>query len=200
MSMLTKSCSFCNRPIAKGSGTMLAKNDGTVLWSCSSKCKKNLLVLKRDPRKLKWTKNTLKAELKSKSKLAEQTLIIVKPDAVKRNLAEEILSRFKKKGFSISKLKTFNFTVEMAEQFYSVHRSKPFFGELVSFITSGTVVAAIIEGDNVINVTREIIGKTNPKEASPGTIRGDFGTGILENSIHASDSRESFDKEVNVVF
>ena len=132
--------------------------------------------------------------------MAEQTLIIVKPDAVKRNLAEEILSRFKKKGFSISKLKTFNFTVEMAEQFYSVHRSKPFFGELVSFITSGTVVAAIMEGDNVINVTREIIGKTNPKEASQGTIRGDFGTGILENSIHASDSRESFDKEVNVVF
>jgi len=132
--------------------------------------------------------------------LAEQTLIIVKPDAVKRNLAEEILSRFKKKGFRISKLKTFNFTVEMAEQFYSVHRSKPFFGELVSFITSGTVVAAIMEGDNVINVTREIIGKTNPKEASQGTIRGDFGTGILENSIHASDSRESFDKEVNVVF
>jgi len=132
--------------------------------------------------------------------LAEQTLVIVKPEAVKRNLAEEILSRFKKKGFSISKLKTFNFTVEMAEQFYSVHGSKPFFGELVSFITSGTVVAAIIEGDNVINVTREIIGKTNPKEASLGTIRGDFGTGILENSIHASDSRESFDKEENVVF
>ena len=138
--------------------------------------------------------------------MAEQTLIIVKPDAVKRNLAEEILSRFKKKGFSISKLKTFNFTVEMAEQFYSVHSSKPFFGELVSFITSGTVVAAIIEGNKlrfpngIINVTREIIGKTNPKEASPGTIRGDFGTGILENSIHASDSRESFDKEVNVVF
>ena len=132
--------------------------------------------------------------------MAEQTLIIVKPDAVKRNLAEEILSRFKKKGFSVTKSKTFNFTIEMAEQFYSVHNSKPFFGELISFITSGTVVAAIIEGDNVINVTREIIGKTNPKEASPGTIRGDFGTGILENSIHASDSRESFDKEVNVVF
>jgi len=132
--------------------------------------------------------------------LAEQTLFIVKPDAVKRNLAEEILSRFKKKGFSVSKLKTFNFTVEMAEQFYSVHNSKPFFGELVSFITSGTVVAAIVEGDNVINVTREIIGKTNPKEASAGTIRGDFGMGILENSIHASDSRESFDKEVNIIF
>ena len=132
--------------------------------------------------------------------MAEQTLIIIKPDAVKRNLAEEILSRFEKKEFSISKLKTFNFTVEMAEQFYSVHSSKPFFGELVSFITSGKVTAAIIEGDNAINMTREIIGKTNPKEASPGTIRGDFGISITENSIHASDSRESFDKEVNVVF
>jgi len=132
--------------------------------------------------------------------LAEQTLIIIKPDAVKRDLVGEILSRFEKKGFSISKLKTFNFTTEMAEQFYSTHNSKPFFGELVSFITSGKVTAAIIEGEDVINITREIIGKTNPKEANQGTIRGDFGSGILENSIHASDSRESFDKEVNVVF
>jgi len=139
-------------------------------------------------------------ELKSKGKLAEQTLIIIKPDAVKRDLVGEILSRFEKREFSISKLKMFNFTTEMAEQFYSVHSSKPFFGELVSFITSGRVAAAIIEGENVINMTREIIGKTNPKEANPGTIRGDFGNGILENSIHASDSRESFDKEVNVVF
>ena len=132
--------------------------------------------------------------------MTEQTLIIVKPDAVKRNLAEEILSRFKKKGFSVSKQKMLNFTTEMAKQFYSVHSSKPFFNELVSFITSGAVVAAIIEGDNVINVTREIIGKTNPKEADAGTIRGDFGISITENSIHASDSSESFDKEVNVVF
>ena len=93
-----------------------------------------------------------------------------------------------------------NFTVEMAEQFYAAHNSKPFFGELVSFITSGKVAVAIIEGDNVINMTRKIIGKTNPKEANSGTIRGDFGIGILENSIHASDSKESFDKEVNVIF
>ena len=139
-------------------------------------------------------------ELESKNKLAEQTLIIIKPDAVKRNLVGEILSRFEKKGFTISKLKALNFTVEMAEQFYSVHSSKPFFGELVSFITSRKVVAAVIEGENVIDTTREIIGKTNPKDASPGTIRGDFGIDITENSIHASDSSESFDKEVNVVF
>ena len=132
--------------------------------------------------------------------MTEQTLIIVKPDAVKRNLVEEIISRFEKKGFTISKQKMLNFTTEMAKQFYSVHSSKPFFDELVSFITSGKVVVAIIEGDNVINVTREIIGKTNPKEADAGTIRGDFGISITENSIHASDSSESFDKEVNVVF
>jgi len=132
--------------------------------------------------------------------LTEQTLIIVKPDAVKRNLAEEILSRFKKKGFSISKQKMLNFTTEMAKQFYSVHSSKPFFDELVSFITSGKVAVAIIERDNAISLTREIIGKTNPKEADAGTIRGDFGISITENSIHASDSSGSFDKEVNVVF
>ena len=132
--------------------------------------------------------------------MTEQTLIIVKPDAVKRDLAEEIISRFEKKGFTISKQKMLNFTTEMAKQFYSVHSSKPFFSELVSFITSGKAVVVIIEGDNVINVTREIIGKTNPKEADAGTIRGDFGISITENSIHASDSSESFDKEVNVVF
>ena len=132
--------------------------------------------------------------------MAEQTLIIIKPDAVKRNLVGEILSGFEKKGFTISKLKALNFTVEMAEQFYSDHSSKPFFGELVSFITSRKVVVAVIEGENVIDTTREIIGKTNPKDASPGTIRGDFGIDITENSIHASDSSESFDKEVNVVF
>ena len=132
--------------------------------------------------------------------MSEQTLIIVKPDAVKRNLAEEILSRFEKKGFIISKQKTLNFTAEMAKQFYSAHSSKPFFDELVSFITSGEVVAAIIERDNAVSLTREIIGNTNPKEANPDTIRGDFGISITENSIHASDSSESFDKEVNVVF
>ena len=132
--------------------------------------------------------------------MTEQTLIIVKPDAVKRNLVEQILSRFEKKGFTISKKKTLNFTKEMAKEFYSVHSAKPFFDELVSFITSGEVVVAIIERDDAVSLTREIIGNTNPKEASSGTIRGDFGISITENSIHASDSSESFDKEVNVVF
>ena len=132
--------------------------------------------------------------------MSEQTLIIVKPDAVKRNLVEEILSRFEKKGFTISKQKTLNFTKEMAKEFYSAHSTKPFFDELVSFITSGEVVVVIIERDDAVSLTREIIGNTNPKEANPGTIRGDFGISITENSIHASDSSESFDKEVNVIF
>ena len=132
--------------------------------------------------------------------MSQQTLIILKPDSVKRNLVGEILLRFEKRGFVISRLKMLIFTREMAEQFYSVHNTKPFFDELVTYITSGKVVVAVIAGDNAIEETRQIIGKTNPQEASSGTIRGDFGNNITENSIHASDSTESFDKEVNVVF
>ena len=132
--------------------------------------------------------------------MSQQTLIILKPDSVKRNLVGEILLRFEKRGFVISKLKMLTFTREMAEQFYFVHNTKPFFDELVTYITSGKVVVAVIAGDNAIEETRQIIGKTNPEEASSGTIRGDFGNNITENSIHASDSTESFDKEVNVVF
>ena len=132
--------------------------------------------------------------------MSQQTLIILKPDSVKRNLVGEILLRFEKRGFVISRLKMLIFTREMDEQFYSVHNTKPFFDELVTYITSGKVVVAVIAGDNAIEETRQIIGKTNPQEASPGTIRGDFGNNITENSIHASDSTESFDKEVNVVF
>ncbi len=132
--------------------------------------------------------------------MAEQTLIVLKPDAVERNLVNEIISRFEKQGFKVKKQKTFDFTKEMAQEFYSIHKSKPFFDELVSFITSGRVVAAIIEGDNVVATTRKIIGTTKPSEAALGTIRGDFGRGITDNTIHASDSIESFEKEVKVVF
>src|SRR5207245_3541480 len=132
--------------------------------------------------------------------MTEQTLFIVKPDGVERKLVGEIISRFEEKGFNILKLKMFTFTKQMAEEFYSVHQSKPFFGELVSFITSGRVVAAIIEGDNAIAATRLMVGLTKSFEAAPGTIRGDFGLGISGNIIHASDSKESFEKEVAVVF
>ena len=132
--------------------------------------------------------------------MSEQTLFIVKPDGVQRKLVGEIISRFEKKGFTILKLKMFTFTKELATEFYSVHKDKPFFGELTSFITSGPVVAAIIEGNNAIATTRIMIGATKSFEADPGSIRGDFGLGFSENIIHASDSQESFDHESRVAF
>jgi len=132
--------------------------------------------------------------------MSEQSLFIVKPDGVERKLIGQILSRFENKGFKIVKLRMFTFTKEMAEEFYSDHKSKPFFGELVSFITSGRVVAAVIEGNDAITTTRLMIGSTKSFEASPGSIRGDFGLGFTDNIIHASDSKESFEKEVSVVF
>ena len=132
--------------------------------------------------------------------MTEQTLFIVKPDGVQRKLTGEIVARFERKGFNIVKMKMFTFTKEMAEEFYSVHSTKPFFGDLVSFITSGRVVAAVIEGNNAVATTRIMIGSTKSYDASPGTVRGDFGLGISDNIIHASDSKESFEKEVAVIF
>jgi len=132
--------------------------------------------------------------------MTEQSLFIVKPDGVERKIVGQILTRFENKGFKIVKMKMFTFTREMAEEFYSAHKSKPFFGELVSFITSGRVVAVVIEGNNAIATTRLMVGSTKSFEASPGSIRGDFGLGITDNIIHASDSNESFEKEVVVVF
>lgn len=132
--------------------------------------------------------------------MTEQTLFILKPDAVSRGLIGNIISRFEKKGFKIIKLKMYAFTKENAEKFYSDHSSKPFFNELVSFITSGKVVIAVIEGNNAIATTRIMIGSTKSSEAAPGSIRGDFGLGLTDNIVHASDSKESFEKEVRVVF
>ena len=132
--------------------------------------------------------------------MAEQTLFIVKPDAVERKLTGEVVSRFEKKGFKLINLKLFQFSKEQAEKFYDVHKDKPFFGELVSFITSGPVVAAIIEGNNAIATTRLMIGSTKSFEAAPGSIRGDFGLGFTDNIILASDSKDSFDHESRVEF
>lgn len=132
--------------------------------------------------------------------MTEQSLFIVKPDAVARNLVGDVVSRFERKGFKILKLKMFTFTKEQAENFYGVHKDKPFFGELTSFIISGPVVAAIIEGNNAIATTRIMIGATKSFEAAPGSIRGDFGLGFSENIIHASDSQDSFNHESRVVF
>lgn len=131
---------------------------------------------------------------------AEQTLIVVKPDGFKRHLTGKILARFEEKGFEIKNLKSYNFTKEKAREFYSVHKDKPFFGELVSFISSGMVVACILEGNNAVNTVRLMTGATKSFEAAPGTIRGDFGLGLTDNIIHASDSAESFIKESRVIF
>lgn len=130
----------------------------------------------------------------------EQTLIVVKPDGFRRHLTGRILARFEEKGLQIKNLTSFNFTIEEAQEFYVVHRDKAFFNDLVKFISSGLVVACILEGTNAINAVRLMIGATKSFEATPGTIRGDFGLGITDNIIHASDSYESFIKESRVIF
>lgn len=130
----------------------------------------------------------------------EQTLILVKPDAFKRKLVGKIIQRFEEKNFDIKHIKTYDFTIEKAREFYSVHKNKPFFDELVSFICSGTVVACIFEGYNAVSTVRTMIGTTKSYESQPGTIRGDFGLGVTDNIIHASDSPESFIKESSVIF
>jgi nucleoside-diphosphate kinase len=132
--------------------------------------------------------------------MAEQTLIILKPDSVKRDLIGEILKRFEEKGLIVKKLKMLSMDKIQAENFYSVHREKPFFTELVSFITSGPIVAAVIEGSDAVNRVRGIIGSTRPNEAAPGTVRKDYGTSVTQNAIHASDSVESFIKESKIIF
>jgi len=131
---------------------------------------------------------------------AEQTLIVIKPDAVKRRLCGTILSRFEQKGFEIKSVKSFDFTSKKAEEFYSPHKDRDFFKELVRFITSGMVIACVLKGPHAINTVRSMIGTTKSFESAPGTIRGDFGLGITDNIVHASDSHESFIKESRVIF
>lgn len=130
----------------------------------------------------------------------ERTLIVIKPDGIRRGLIGKIISRFEDKGFKIRDLRLFTFSREQAHEFYSVHTAKPFFEDLVSFISSGPVVACILEGDHAITVVRLMTGATKSFEAAAGTIRGDYGLGLTENVIHASDSHETFIKESGVIF
>lgn len=132
--------------------------------------------------------------------MGERTLVVIKPDGVKRKLAGKIISRFEEKGFTIEILKSYSFTTEKAKDFYSAHSNKPFFNELVSFITSGPTMALILDGNSAINAVRLMIGSTKSFEAAPGTIRGDLALNITDNIIHASDSYESFIKEAGVIF
>ena len=130
----------------------------------------------------------------------ERTLILAKPDAYARHLSGEILARFERKGLQPVALRVLTMTRELAESHYAEHIEKPFFGELAEFITSGPLVAMVLEGPSAITAARQVIGATNPLEASPGSIRGDFATITGENLVHGSDSPESAAREIGIFF
>ena len=129
-----------------------------------------------------------------------KTFFMIKPDGVQRNLVGEIISRVEAKGFSITKIKMMTISKELAEQHYGEHKDKPFFNDLVSFITSGPVVAMQVEGENVVLQIRNLMGATNPSESTPGTIRGDLATELDKNVVHGSDSDESAERELSLFF
>ena len=130
----------------------------------------------------------------------EKTFLMVKLDGVQRNLIGEIVSRFEKKGFQLVGGKLMSIPQALAEEHYGEHKERPFFGELVDFITSGPVFAMVWEGENVIATARLMMGSTNPKDAAPGTIRGDFGVTVGKNVIHGSDSPASAEREIGLFF
>ena len=130
----------------------------------------------------------------------ERTLILAKPDAYARGLSGEILARFERKGLAPVALRVMTMTRELAERHYAEHVEKPFFGELVDFITSGPLVAMVLEGHEAIAAARQVIGATNPLEAAPGSIRGDFAIEVGENMVHGSDSPESAAREIAIFF
>ncbi|ESQ21935.1 MAG: Nucleoside diphosphate kinase [uncultured Acidilobus sp. CIS] len=132
--------------------------------------------------------------------MIERTLVLVKPDGVRRGLIGEVISRFERKGFRIVAMKMLRMSRSQAMEFYSVHADKPFYKDLVEFITSGPIVAMILEGDSAISVVRNMIGTTDGRKAAPGTIRGDFALSIQENVVHASDSPESYEREYKIIF
>jgi nucleoside-diphosphate kinase len=130
----------------------------------------------------------------------EQTLILVKPDAFARGLTGEILARFERKGLRIRELKKMTVGSELAERHYAEHAERPFFGELVQFITSGPIVAMVLEGQDAVAAARQVIGATNPLDAATGSIRGDFAIEVGQNMVHGSDSAESAAREVALFF
>ena len=130
----------------------------------------------------------------------ESTLLIVKPDAVRRGLVGEVLRRVEAKGLRIEELRSMRIHTALAEEHYAEHREKPFFGELVGFITSGDVVVVRLAGEQAVSVLRTLMGPTDPAQAPPGTIRGDYGTIITENLVHGSDSPDSAERELKLFF
>jgi nucleoside-diphosphate kinase len=131
---------------------------------------------------------------------SERTLILVKPDAFARGLTGEIIARFERKGLHIGALKHMQVTEDLAKQHYAEHEGKPFFGELVEFITSGPLVAMVLDGESAINAARQVIGATNPLEATTGSIRGDLAIEVGKNMVHGSDSPESGAREAALFF
>jgi nucleoside-diphosphate kinase len=130
----------------------------------------------------------------------ERTLILVKPDAFARNLTGEIIARFERKGLRLVALKLMTMTRELAQRHYAEHEGKPFFEELVAFITSGPLVALVLQGEHVVEAARQVIGATNPLQATTGSIRGDFAIAVGQNMVHGSDSPESATREVGLFF
>jgi nucleoside-diphosphate kinase len=130
----------------------------------------------------------------------DRTLILVKPDAFARGLTGEVIARFERKGLRIVSISHMEVEPELAERHYEEHREKPFFGDLVDFITGGPLVAMILEGHEAVTAARQVIGATNPLEAAPGSIRGDFALEVQTNLVHGSDSPESAEREIELFF
>jgi nucleoside-diphosphate kinase len=130
----------------------------------------------------------------------DRTLILVKPDAFERGLTGEIIARFERKGLKIVALQHMTMSDALARRHYAEHEGKPFFGELVEFITSGPLVAMVLEGDEAVTAARQVIGATNPLEASPGSIRGDFAVAFGQDMVHGADSPESAEREAALFF
>ncbi len=132
--------------------------------------------------------------------MTERTISIIKPDAVAKNVIGQIYDRFEKAGLKIVAAKMLQLTEEQAQGFYAVHKERPFFNDLVAFMTSGPVMVQVLEGENAIAKNREVMGATNPKEAAPGTIRADFASSIDENAVHGSDAPETAAQEIKFFF
>ncbi|HEX8075748.1 MAG TPA: nucleoside-diphosphate kinase [Thermoleophilaceae bacterium] len=132
--------------------------------------------------------------------MSDRTLILVKPDAFARGLTGQILARFEQKGLTIAAMKHMTVDRELAERHYDEHRERPFFGDLVEFITGGPLVALVLEGHEAVTAARQTIGATNPLEAAPGTIRGLWGLEVQTNLVHGSDSPESAAREIGLFF
>jgi nucleoside-diphosphate kinase len=132
--------------------------------------------------------------------MADRTLILVKPDAFERGLTGEVIGRFERKGLQLVALKLMHVDADLAKVHYAEHTEKPFFGELVDFITRAPLVAIVLEGVSAVEAARQVIGATNPIEAAPGSIRGDFATEITFNLVHGSDSAESASREIGIFF